>query len=270
MPVGENVKRKDRLYDRFVTPPPSRRPARPPLRALVVSDLHFEFHADGGRSFVADLRDDVDVVLLAGDLTDSSGLTDALDVVARRFRCPVVYVHGNHELYGSNRDAVVAATARAAKEHANLSWLDKTVAVVAGRRILGAPLWFRETPGAPTWAMNDFAQIDGFASWVYEENARALRFFERELREGDVVVTHHLPAEASVHARFAGSPLNAFFVCDVRPLIEERRPALWVHGHSHESSDYVIGPTRVVCNPFGYARNEENPRFDFGKVIEIP
>ena len=109
---------------------------RPPLRALVVSDLHFEFHADAGRSFVADLRDDVDVVLLAGDLTDSSGLTDALDVVARRFTCPIVYVHGNHELYGSNREAVVAATARAAKEHANLSWLDNGVTVIAGRRIL--------------------------------------------------------------------------------------------------------------------------------------
>jgi len=27
---------------------------------------------------------------------------------------------------------------------------------------------------------------------------------------------------------------------------------LWVHGHTHDPYDYVIGETRVVCNPRGY------------------
>lgn len=239
------------------------------MRALVLSDVHFEFHADAGKSFVADLRDDVDVVLLAGDLCDADGLEAALTLVARRFACPIVYVHGNHELYGSRRVDVVAATERVASDHPNLRWLDGDAVEIGGRRFLGTPLWFRHVAGAPTWAMNDFDQIEGFASWVYEENARAVRFLERELREGDVVVTHYLPAEASVHPKYVDDPLNAFFLCDVQPLVEARRPALWVHGHTHESFDYAIGPTRVVCNPFGYAADEENPAFDFGKVIRL-
>jgi hypothetical protein len=32
-------------------------------------------------------------------------------------------------------------------------------------------------------------------------------------------------------------------------------------GHTHESFDYEIGKTRVVCNPRGYASTEENKGF---------
>lgn len=46
--------------------------------------------------------------------------------------------------------------------------------------------------------MTDFAVIPEFERWVYAENARALEFLDRDLRRGDVVVTHHLPAESSV------------------------------------------------------------------------
>jgi hypothetical protein len=46
---------------------------------------------------------------------------------------------------------------------------------------------------------------------------------------------------------------------------------LWVHGHTHDSFDYVVNGTRVVCNPRGYAQYgvNENPRFDPGFVIDI-
>jgi hypothetical protein len=27
---------------------------------------------------------------------------------------------------------------------------------------------------------------------------------------------------------------------------------LWTHGHMHDPFDYMIGSTRVVCNPRGY------------------
>jgi hypothetical protein len=31
---------------------------------------------------------------------------------------------------------------------------------------------------------------------------------------------------------------------------------LWTHGHTHEDFDYMIGTTRVVCNPRGYVGHE--------------
>lgn len=52
--------------------------------------------------------------------------------------------------------------------------------------------------------------------------------------------------------RYAGDPLNAFFLCDMEALIEERKPHWWIHGHTHEPCDYRLGATRVVANPRGY------------------
>lgn len=47
---------------------------------------------------------------------------------------------------------------------------------------------------------------------------------------------------------------------------------LWVHGHMHNASDYVIGDTRVVCNPKGYP-GEKNGEglcyFNPCKVVDV-
>jgi predicted phosphodiesterase len=42
-----------------------------------------------------------------------------------------------------------------------------------------------------------------------------------------------------------------------------------VHGHTHESFDYEIGKTRVVCNPRGYASIEENRGFRPDFTVEV-
>ena len=39
---------------------------------------------------------------------------------------------------------------------------------------------------------------------------------------------------------------------DLAPLVERYQPALWIHGQTHEACDYLIGQTRIVCNPRGY------------------
>ncbi len=88
--------------------------------------------------------------------------------------------------------------------------------------------------------------------------------------EGDIVITHYLPSFRSVHPKFAAEPTNCFFVCDVEDLIVERQPALWLHGHTHESADYQIGKTRVVCNPFGYVGYGLNSAFKDELTIELP
>lgn len=79
-----------------------------------------------------------------------------------------------------------------------------------------------------------------------------------------VVISHHAPHRRSVHERFAGSALNACFVSELEQRILAWQPALWLHGHMHDSSDYYIGATRVLCNPRGYTRGgkAENTNFD--------
>ena len=82
-----------------------------------------------------------------------------------------------------------------------------------------------------------------------------------------VVVTHHLPHARSIPPRFTGDLLNAAYASDLSGVIEVGRPALWVHGHTHDSCDYMVGDTRIVCNPRGY--DDENARFDPMLVVRV-
>jgi len=64
------------------------------MKALLVSDLHFEFHRDDGQSFVESMPD-ADVLLCPGDLTNAAGLWEALLLLLKKFP-HVVYTYGNH------------------------------------------------------------------------------------------------------------------------------------------------------------------------------
>jgi Icc-related predicted phosphoesterase len=244
------------------------------MRIQLLSDLHFEHQADVGRSFVASLNPDVcDVLVLAGDIcTVEAGLLNAITLFCQRFQ-QVVLVPGNHEFYGTTRGRVNATLQKARRRNPNLHLLQRDVVEIGGKRFLGTPLWFPPTPTAKlneaVWS--DFSCIQGFAKWVYQENAMDMEFFRRELREGDIVVTHYLPSFQSVHPRYAGEPNNCYFVCSLLDeLIEDRKPAVWMHGHTHESADYMIGSTRIVCNPFGYADlGMLNGPFQDEKIIDV-
>jgi len=141
--------------------------------------------------------------------------------------------------------------------------------VIDGVRFGGTTLWFPDDPENEHFAhlLNDFSQIRGFRRWVYEDNARAVQFLEARAASLDVVVTHHLPARGSLHPWYADSPLNRFFLCDVGAILAEAQPQLWIHGHTHGSCDYLLGQTRVLCNPAGY--NRENVSFNARLTVEV-
>jgi Icc-related predicted phosphoesterase len=243
------------------------------MRLQLLSDLHFEFHRDAGRSLVDSLDPaGIDVLVLAGDICNAAAIPDALGLFCERYRhASVVYVHGNHEFYRTDRADVVARTRQAVSDNSNLVWLDCSSAELHGRRFLGAPLWFPDHPSIPRLkrSMSDFHEIRGFEGWVYAENERAIAFLRDALREGDIVITHHLPSRRSVSPRFVGHPLGHFFVCDVEPLIQERQPRLWLHGHTHDSVHYDIGNTTVLCNPLGYVGIDLNSAFSDAMVIDV-
>ena len=90
------------------------------------------------------------------------------------------------------------------------------------------------------------------------------------VKPGDVVLTHHAPSYQSLHPRYAGdSELNAAYMSNLESLIDEILPQVWFHGHVHTSFDYMVGDTRVLCNPRGYHRYEENPKFNVNAVYEV-
>lgn len=239
------------------------------MKALVVSDLHFEFHEDDGRAMVESLAP-ADLIVIAGDLSPCEWLIYSLSMFCHRFP-KVLFVAGNHEFYGSSFEDVRAALRHAVAIHENLYVLDNSVEEIGGIRFVGTTMWTRKTEHSHLYHSNiaDFGVIRDGAAQIYAENDLALAFLDKEVREGDVVVTHHLPADESIHWRYKRSVINQFFLCDVRPLIEERKPRIWIHGHTHETCDYNVGPTRVLCNPYGYVGRDTNKYFKRGLVVDL-
>ncbi len=241
------------------------------MRIRVLSDVHTEFHADGGRHFVESLRPEgSDVVVLAGDVAVAPGLLDTLAMFGRH--CPhVVFVAGNHEWYGGDYALMRSTREKLTEVAPNVHWLEESTVTLLGQRFVGTTLWYPDSPDARALrsAMSDFQAIADYEQWVWGAFEKARSFLESTLSSNDVVVSHHLPSVRSVARRFEDSRLNCYFVGDVEPLIVQRQPRLWVHGHTHESCDYRIGATRVVCNPFGYVRAELNPHFMDELVITL-
>jgi predicted phosphodiesterase len=239
----------------------------------ILSDLHLEFDRDGGEAFARSVPVVGDVLVLAGDvvpLRDSDEVRQAFEWFCSRFP-HVVFVPGNHEYYRTqpaDAEAILAGFARALP---NLYVLNPGVAVINGTRFVGAALWFPRTQDEARYRreLNDFRLIEGFVPWVHETHAAHLAFLDGEVRPGDVVVTHHLPHPRSIAPRYLGSPLNRFFLSpDAARCVEHAGAQLWVHGHTHTACNYVVGATRVVCNPRGYP-GEHDTGFEPALVVEL-
>lgn len=240
------------------------------MKILPVSDLHFEFHRDNGASFISSIKsDDVDVLVIAGDLCSAKTLDNALDIVCSNFK-KVVYVTGNHEFYNSTFDRVQNIILDSCKKNNNLYYLNNNKVVIDNITFAGTTLWFGE-PSKPHLKnyMNDFRLIYNFKNWVYKENDKAKNFLRQEINSGDIVVTHYLPSKKCIHKRYKDDPLNCFFLCDVEDIMLEKKSSHWIFGHSHASTNKIIGSCKAISNPFGYAGVEENVEFNPKLIIEI-
>jgi predicted phosphodiesterase len=86
-----------------------------------------------------------------------------------------------------------------------------------------------------------------------------------------VVCGHHAPSRQSTHPRYKDDTLmNGGYSSDLEDLILNRPCIkLWTHGHTHEPFDYMIGETRIVCNPRGYIGYESRASEFELKVVEV-
>lgn len=108
-----------------------------------------------------------------------------------------------------------------------------------------------------------------------EEHKKCLEFIKQstefDKEHKFVVVGHHCPSRLSVHPRYAhDTQMNGAYQSDLNDFILERpQIKLWIHGHTHEQFDYMIGSTRIVCNPRGYEGYEDSAEYFSIKTIEV-
>ena len=243
------------------------------------SDLHLEFlerrYPDAR---LIEPAPGAEVLILAGDVHHADRAVE----VFGDWPCPIVYVAGNHESYGTDilkvhariRERLLARSGGQA-----FHFLENEAVVIDGVRFLGATLWtdyqlmddrFTQAASMRTAkvGLNDHRMITlggerfdpadalslhwGSRTWL----AQALDKKADPTLDGfdtTVVVTHHGCHPQSCHPRYAGDPMNPAFVSNLRDLVV--RADFWVHGHVHDSFDYAVGACRVMANPAGYVRN---------------
>lgn len=79
-----------------------------------------------------------------------------------------------------------------------------------------------------------------------------------------VVVGHHAPSKLSTKPQYENDVMiNGAYSSDLSEFILDRpQIKVWTHGHTHHNFDYMLGSTRIVCNPRGYI-NYEGQADDF-------
>jgi predicted phosphohydrolase len=238
-----------------------------------MSDLHFEFQADGGRDFIAQIFDSrVDVLVIAGDLSNAPYMEHALYSLSRVYKHTLIlFVPGNHDFYKSSIQETLCYLSRLEERIPNFRCLYNSSMTVCDRLFIGATLWFPRTSYSESnqHKINDFYCIDNFYNDVYSHNDYAVKYLTSARIAKSCVITHHVPTRKSVAHECTSDPINAFRVCPMDRLIVAKRPYSWIHGHTHHSFDYLYYETRVVCNPFGYSDRKENKHFNKKLLLEF-
>ena len=221
---------------------------------------------------------------------------------------PVMFVPGNHEYDGMDFD-VAHDRLRETCDRLGLMWLERESVIFGGMRFVGTTLWsdfdalapvagtappVKGHHGAPLpnlLTQQLKARDKAFrAANYYLRKTQTTRRGEPWLAEGlreqalvcqdwlrcaitqpfdgpTVAITHFAPSLMSADPRYGLTPGTAGFCNALDDLLPYAQ--LWLHGHLHAPSDYVQRGCRVVANPLGYARKNEQASFQPTSLIEI-
>ena len=277
------------------------------MKIAVCSDIHLEFgpielnNTDNANVLI--LSGDICV---AKDLPHSDSKKG--DISRKFFRmCAlrfphVLYVMGNHEHYHGDFATSGKIIKEELAQYANVHLLDHETKMIDDITFIGGTLWtdmnkedgitlmhmknmmndfccvknssrkrhYRDTLGNPHSQASNFTPDD-----AVEDHKKMLEYIkimvEGKHDQKIVVVGHHAPSKASTHPRYINETImNGGYSSDLSKFILDRpQIKLWTHGHTHENFDYLIGSTRIVCNPRGYINYEASADKFTLKTVEI-
>jgi Icc-related predicted phosphoesterase len=229
----------------------------------------------------------------------SNRIRDFFQRVSQEFP-HTIFIMGNHEHYHGDfakSYAIIKNMLADAHLH-NVYILEKECKDIDGWTFIGGTLWTDFNGADPqtmhhaSWGMSDYHGVknseSGHARGIWKlipdatlrdhyrmkdyirtvlANRRAQGLRDRRI----IVVGHHAPSRASTHPRYAHDILmNGCYSSPLDQIIlDHPEIVLWTHGHTHEDFDYMIGSTRIVCNPRGYIGHEDRADTWQPKLIEL-
>ena len=267
------------------------------MKLAVASDLHLEFGDITLKNEGADVLILSGDIVIANDMHDhppvvanpyapyinlgtrqecSYRFRDFFQRVSEEFP-NVIYVMGNHEFYHGKWIASIVHMREECARFPNIHFLEREMKVIDDVTFLGGTLWTDVNRYDPLTLhalgdmMQDYSVIrnDGLGytklrpAHSAHRHHQTIDYFRLMLSENKdqkcVIVGHHAPAHKSVAEEYVRqNTMNGGYYSDLSDFIlDHPQIKLWTHGHMHNPSDYLIGDTRVVCNPRGYIGYED-------------
>jgi len=186
----------------------------------------------------------------------------------------VIYLSGNHEHYSGRWDRTTAILREETERYSNILFCDQDRVDMGDVTFLGVSLWTDFNNGDPLTMlsvkdmMNDYRAITENPSEGLYYKLRPITTFNKHKSDLDwlrvqlsllkdrkvVVCSHHAPSHSSIHRDYTHQHImNGAFVSNLDEFIlDNPQIKLWTHGHVHNTWNYTIGDTQIVCNPRGY------------------
>ena len=262
------------------------------MRINIASDIHLEFgpieikNTEGADALI--LSGDICVAadLTHKDVNDkrSRAIHDFFEMCCNEYD-NVIYIVGNHEHYNGDFQRTIPHLKMYLQSYLeNLHILDKSVVTINDVTFIGGTLWTdmnKEDPStlySMKGMMNDFIKV---ANGEIDNRGKPYKVINR-LTPDDVVVDHkemleyirtvvkgkydqkfvvvghHAPSKLSTKPKYKDDYImNGAYSSDLSEFIlDYPQIKMWTHGHTHDNFDYLVGSTRVVCNPRGYIKYE--------------
>lgn len=236
------------------------------MRVFALSDLHIDY--TGNKQWVADLSAGDyrnDVLILAGDVSDSIQRLDwCLSTLVARFK-KVLYVPGNHELWvirdeapGTSLDkfqqvlrSVESCGVSMQPFHANglsivplLAWYDYSFGQPS-QELLDAWMDYRACSWPEHFSVREIAEYFlGFNHSFLETRNDTVISFSHFMPRVDIM-PGYIPAKRKMLYPVLGST-------GLEAQIRQLRPVIHVYGHSHLNRHVTLDGVLYINNAFGY------------------
>jgi predicted phosphodiesterase len=188
-----------------------------------------------------------------------------------------IYVAGNHEFYHSKWPGGLKYLRDECAKYPNVYFMENDMQTINEVTFIGCTLWTDMNNHDPLTLhaiadmMNDYRIIrndeHGYSklrpAHTAAQHRRSVEYIrtviEGKFDEKFVVVGHMAPSRMSIHETYKNDHvMNGAYSSDLSEFIlDHPQIKLWTHGHTHHNFDYMIGTTRIVCNPRGYIGYEQ-------------
>lgn len=216
------------------------------MRILAVGDIHGDKYLDGFKARLEG-QNEVDLVLLAGDITernDIDAFRRVLEVVERFSDAPILAVFGNEEWSESHEDYRRTFPITFLHDEAlTLRIANRELRIVGSIGSLDTPTWWQRT-NLPN---------------IYREYAQRIKVLDSLLDSNEfrILLTHYAPTYRTLVGEGEGY-WDQLGSRRLENVVLRRRPELVIHGHAHKGS------------PYAELRTEQTTLEDYTRTRSIP